>query len=161
MSVTATMEYRDYVGLWEIAVAFCDIRFHGDLSDTWDLERAWNSVQYSEYDKYESLANEQRKIIGELEFEAAATDKEIDALVFPLRFWQYKAHRELVEKRRELSIEIENAKEVLGELKSKRFKNIYTLKREGKDFLVQHGFVPKMTTYNDHQNIITETWVRP
>lgn len=161
MTITAEMEYRDYVGLWEIAVKFCDVDFYGDSNEVRKLKKDWHDIEYADYETYDALAAKSREEAESLAKELEALDKELDELMFPLCFWRYEMHRELSERRDLVAEKAEEAKKKTKKLEDKMFKDVHKLKREAKDFLSGNGFVPKTTSHNENKNITTEIWVKP
>lgn len=161
MAVTAEMEYRDYVGMWEIAVEFCDVDFYGDSNEVGKLKKDWHDIEYADYEAYDALAAKSREEAESLAKELEARDKERSELMFPLCFWRYKTYCELAEKRDLVAEKAEKAQKETKKLEDKRFKSVHQLKKEAKDFLSSNGFVPETVSHNENKNITTEIWMKP
>lgn len=131
----AELRVRAYVPSDWIAATFCHLSFTGEGS--WELNSKWHRIEYEDYDKktkeVEGITSEIKSVGNKInEWEEIHPIKKF--------FKEHPYHEEL---------------RILYDKKQKaeqgRFKSVYTLEREAKEFLNENGFELLTRNSNAHE----------
>ena len=154
---TAKVEHRDYVPWSWIAIEFCDVDFYGFRAR--EMEIKWREIKNQRYDKYNSIYEENEKIIRNLQNKAKEILKKVEESKPFYRFWYNKKEKQMLSEANNLSSQAYKIKEKNEEVEKKRFFGTYECHRKIEELLTQNGFVLTSTSSSGNECVTkTEVW---
>ena len=157
---TARLKYRNYVPYNWIAIEFCNVKFFGNNSDSFDRE--WDNIRYEKYRKCRANIDALSKNCSLIERQQNSILSELNGLQKEKpwwRIWKTDYEKELIKKVSHMYSNIEKIRLDIERAEANRIYSAQTLVRKAERMLSQNGFVLKSSNTEGTECVTyTDIW---